>query len=91
MSHVTYQGKTYVCAEDKSLLNNLLDHGVFLPYSCMVGICHSCKLKAICGAPPAYAQQPLTAEEQAQGHFLACLCFPHDDLTVERIPPPVPL
>jgi len=65
------------------VLDALLRHGIEIPHSCRVGACQSCLVRASTGAVPATAQTGLKSTLVEQGYFLACLCRPDDDLTLE--------
>lgn len=43
---VFFEGEAIPCQPDKTLLQNLLDHGVALPFGCCQGRCGACKLQA---------------------------------------------
>lgn len=58
---------------------------VRLPYNCMHGVCHVCAVKAISGLPPAASQLGLEPNLQKKGIFLACQCFPTEDMQIEDI------
>ena len=86
MAKVTYKNKTYTCDPEKSLLNNVLSQGGFLPYSCMEGVCHACMMCATEGTPPPESQRGLHQARINQNCFLACQCKGNEDMTIT--PPP---
>jgi ferredoxin-NADP reductase/ferredoxin len=82
MPAITYQGKTYECADGATVLDCLTAGGVAPPSSCRSGVCQTCLMRAVKGAPPPAAQKDLKATLIAQGYFLACICRPEGDLEV---------
>lgn len=80
MAHITWAGRSVVCAPGQSVLDALLAAGEPLPYSCKSGVCGSCLMQATSGAVPARAQQGLKESWREQGYFLACVCEPESDL-----------
>lgn len=82
MPQLTFQGQRYAVYENETVLECLLRHGLDIPSSCRSGICQSCLLHAVDGSPPAQAQQGLKATQQEQGFFLACCCYPQQDMTI---------
>lgn len=82
MPDITFEGVTYDCASDETVLDSLTRHGVLLPSGCRSGSCHACKVKAVKGTPPAAAQAGLKETLKAQNYFLACICTPEDELEI---------
>lgn len=82
MPKVTYHNKTYDILAEKSLLESLEQQGAAMPSSCRSGTCQTCKKKVIQGNVPEAAQKGLKPTEQAQGHFLPCVCHPTEDLVI---------
>ncbi|GLQ33019.1 2Fe-2S iron-sulfur cluster binding domain-containing protein [Litoribrevibacter albus] len=85
MPKLTFQQETFEITPSKSVLENLLDRGYLIPNSCRAGICQACKVKLVSGAVLPQAQQGLPATQVNAGIFLACCCFPSDDLAVELV------
>jgi len=82
MPVITFQDVDYECAPTETVLDCFIRHGVSIPHSCQSGVCHSCLMLAVDGAPPAAAQKGLKSTLQANHYFLACLCRPPADLSV---------
>jgi len=82
MPLIKYQGNSYQCDEQTSVLDCLARHGVTVPSSCRSGVCQSCLLQATKGAVPAAAQKDLRPTAVANGYLLACVCYPKEDLDV---------
>jgi len=83
MANIVFKGKPFVCDGSKSMLDSALSQKVFMPYSCKEGVCHACIVKAVKGTPPPASQQGLEASRKQQNIFLACQCFPEEDMVVE--------
>lgn len=82
MATINYQGTSYHCREDETVLDAMLRQGVDFPFSCRNGICRRCLHRAESGRLPPEAQKGLDAGQQEEGFFLACRCVPVDDLMV---------
>src|SRR5450631_802759 len=82
MPSITYGGQSYQCKEQESVLNCLTAHGVTIPSSCHAGVCQTCLMQAVKGKVPATAQPGLKNTLVAQNYFLACSCFPDEDLEI---------
>ena len=83
MPKIQFQDHTYSVEKNESLLEGLERQGVQLPSSCRNGVCHSCLLQAKQGKVPLEAQKGLKPTLQEQNYFLACICHPAEDLTVQ--------
>jgi CDP-4-dehydro-6-deoxyglucose reductase len=55
---------------------------VGISHSCKSGVCQSCLVKGGGGVIPERAQSGLKDTLRAQGYFLACSCYPVEDLAV---------
>lgn len=83
MPRIHVDGSAYECEPGDTVLSCLERHGVALMSSCRVGVCQSCLVQAVEGAPPADAQKGLRDTMAAQGFFLACCAEPTEDLTID--------
>ncbi len=81
MPRVDFQGSSYESG-GQSVLDCLAAHGHAVPNSCRAGVCQSCLMRIVRGAVPENAQAGLTPTMVARGLFLACQCFPTQDLEV---------
>jgi ferredoxin-NADP reductase/ferredoxin len=81
MPKVIYGGQSYECGE-QSVLDCLTAQGVPIPSSCRSGLCHSCLMCAVEGAVPEKAKEGLKPTLAAQNYFLACSCYPQEDIEV---------
>lgn len=82
MAVVQFQGQTFDCKGDASLLDELIAHGVTLPHGCRSGGCQACMVQAIKGKPPAAAQRGIKDTSAAQNYFLACQCRVEEDMEI---------
>ena len=81
MAKVVYGGQSYEC-EKNSVLDCLTAHGVPVPSSCHSGVCQTCLMRAVDGEVPEKAQTGLKPTLAAQNYFMACSCYPEQDLEV---------
>ena len=81
MPRVVFQGSSYE-VDDQSVLDCLTARGHAVPNSCRVGVCQSCLMRAVRGTVPEKAQAGLIPTMMARNLFLACQCFPTEDLEV---------
>ncbi|TNE79122.1 MAG: 2Fe-2S iron-sulfur cluster binding domain-containing protein [Gammaproteobacteria bacterium] len=82
MAVVHCGGKNVAVAQGDSLLTALEREDIAVPNSCRSGVCHSCLMVADSGPIPVKAQAGLTPQQLAQQYFLACQCYPEDDMSV---------
>jgi len=71
------------CEKEESVLDALLRENIDIPYSCKAGICHSCKVQSLNEPPPKSSQNGLKDVLQHQGYFLACLCYPEQNMIID--------
>ncbi|MGO8754603.1 MAG: 2Fe-2S iron-sulfur cluster-binding protein [Gallionellaceae bacterium] len=81
MPKVTYGGQSYECG-DQSVLDCLTAQGVSIPSSCHSGVCQTCMMRAVSGEAPEKAKSGLKSTLAAQNYFLACSCYPQEDMEV---------
>jgi vanillate O-demethylase ferredoxin subunit len=65
--------RTIQVPADKSILDVLLDEGVDVPFSCMDGVCGSCKVQVLEGMPD-HRDIVLDAEERAVNRTMMVCC-----------------
>ena len=82
MAVIRYNDQFIQLKNEQSVLDALNSHGASIPFSCRSGICQTCLMQALEGSPPATAQQGLKDSLKLQNFFLACVCYPHNDLSV---------
>ncbi|MDD4916087.1 MAG: 2Fe-2S iron-sulfur cluster-binding protein [Methylococcales bacterium] len=83
---ITLNDREIVCQEGDSVLDALLRAGINIPFSCRQGNCQSCMIRSLRGVPPSAAQTGLKDAQLHQHHFLACLCYPQQSMTVSLTP-----
>ena len=83
MPMITYGGQSYQCKEHESVLDCMTAHGVTIPSSCHAGLCQTCLMQAVKGEVSASAQIGLKNTLAAQNYFLACACYPEEDIEVK--------
>lgn len=84
MAIITLNNAQYEVNPDESVLDGLLRHDVQLNYSCKNGVCQSCMLRAIDTDIPETSQKGLKSTLRDQGYFLACQCFPEENITISE-------
>ena len=82
MAKLILDDQSYDCSTKQTVLEALLSQNVVVPYGCRQGICHSCLMRSMDGAPPAEAQPGLKDGQIAQDYFLACQCYPEQDMQI---------
>ncbi|MRI34589.1 hypothetical protein EOPP23_16510 [Endozoicomonas sp. OPT23] len=82
MPKITIASRQLQADSDTCLLDSLLSQGEKIPYSCRSGVCHACMLQSDGGKPPLQSQLLLPREKASAQYFLACQCYPTDDMTV---------
>ncbi len=83
MTTLTVAGKNYTCENNETVLEALLRANVAISYVCKMGSCQTCLVRSIHGTPPATAQSGLKATLKKQHYFLACRCYPTEDMTLK--------
>src|ERR1019366_2039496 len=81
MPRVLFQGSTYEVGA-QSALDCLTAQGHVGPSACRAGVCQSCLMRAVRGGVPEQAQHGMTPTMVARNLFVACQCFPTQDLEV---------
>lgn len=75
-------GKVYDCEPGETVLEALLRQKVEAPYSCRQQTCMSCMMRSLNGVPPARSQINLKETLKLQNNFLACGCYPLEDMEI---------
>ncbi|ODS23859.1 hypothetical protein AB835_06870 [Candidatus Endobugula sertula] len=81
MPVVTYKDNAISVKQGDSVLETLEKAEFTIPFSCRAGVCHSCIMQTEEAVPKA-AQEGLSASQVSQGYFLACSCYPVNDISV---------
>lgn len=82
MASIRFGDLDFALHERESVLEGLERQGESIPNSCRSGICQSCLLQAAPGTPPETSQAGLKPTLAQQGYFMACKCYPEQDLAV---------
>ena len=80
MTTLTIDQNKYVCQPGESVLDALLRENVNLAFACKKGTCHSCMIRSTNVMPPQSAQSGLKNTLSNQNYFLACQCYPEQDM-----------
>ena len=81
---ITFEGAAFDLEPGQTVLAGLEQAGVKIETSCRAGVCQSCLMQVVEGAPGKRAQQGLSPAQVAQGLFMPCVCAPEGDMTVAR-------
>ncbi len=84
---ITLAERELFCQPGESVLDALLREHIDIPHNCQQGVCQSCMVRSLDDAPPVAAQNGLKDVLRHQNHFLACLCYPHQDMNISIDPP----
>ncbi len=82
MAILTFDGKQHINPGNETVLDTLLQANVNIPNACREGVCQSCLLRSLDIAPPSLSQKGLKDTLQFQKYFLACRCYPEQDMTI---------
>jgi len=83
MIQIHFSGNSFYCVRGDNLLDVLLKNGCKIPWVCRSGICHSCIMKLTEGNVPNAANVVLNKEQKSQNLFLACQCYPEENVSVQ--------
>jgi len=76
--------KKYQGDNQKTLLEHGESAGLILPYSCLAGMCGSCKAKLVSGEVQQSSTEGLTTLEKQQGYILCCSAIATSDVIIEH-------
>lgn len=82
MPRITVGEQSFTASKDSPLLDSLLQANIPIPYGCRQGVCQACMMLSLDATPPASSQQGLKNTLQQQNYFLACCCYPDQDMCV---------
>jgi NAD(P)H-flavin reductase/ferredoxin len=83
MFEITIAEKTYTCEKGETVLDALLREKVDISYICKLGSCQTCIARSLNCAPPAQSQTGLQDTQKKQHYFLACRCYPVEDMLIK--------
>ncbi len=81
---ISFEGRPIALQTGQTVLAGLEAAGEAVETSCRSGVCQSCLMQAVEGAPPKRSQVGLSAAQVSQGLFMACVCMPEGPLAVTR-------
>ncbi|MDF7667361.1 YcbX family protein [Orbaceae bacterium ESL0727] len=81
--HITFEGHAFPGNNQQTLLEQLEQHNIQLPYSCRAGICGRCQVTLVSGHVSPLTQSAIKTDQQ----ILACSCIPSSDITLKRASP----
>jgi ferredoxin-NADP reductase len=70
---LTHSKQSFDVPENKAILDVLLDNGVDVPFSCMEGVCGSCRVAVLKGEPD-HRDVALSKDEQASNKWMMVCC-----------------
>lgn len=82
MVSVTFNSKKHSVNTDETVLDALLKANINIPNGCREGVCQSCLMRSLDADPPSLSQKGIKDTLQFQNYFLACQCYPEQDMTV---------
>ncbi len=82
MVKIYYKEQVYEMQSNESVLDTLLRNETGAPFACQKGVCQSCMMQVIKGEVPKRANEYLISKYKEQDCFLACICYPSEDLTI---------
>ncbi len=82
MRKIFFQGESYQCRENETVLQVFMRHGVTVPFSCGNGVCHVCLQRCENGHVPPESQKGLRETLKEKGYFLTCKCVPKNDMEI---------
>ncbi len=85
MFTLTLDQTNFTCQSDETVLDALLRENINLSYACKKGTCHSCMVRSADVTPPQTAQSGLKNTLKKQNYFLACQCYPQQDMTIKLL------
>lgn len=81
---ISFEGKTIALQPGQTVLAGLEEAGVEIETSCRAGVCQSCLMQVVEGAPTKRSQQGLSPSQVSRGLFMPCVCMPEADMTLAR-------
>lgn len=83
MFTLTIEQNNFACQPDETVLDALLRENINLSFACKKGTCHSCMVRSTDVTPPPSAQSGLKNTLIKQNYFLACQCYPEQDMHIK--------
>jgi ferredoxin len=82
MTKIKVDGQVYEMKSGESVLSTLMRCGLQPAHSCRQGTCMTCLSKVVSGQVPDRSQSVLLKKQKEQNFFLACVCYPKEDIEV---------
>ena len=82
VTRLRFGGAKISCPKGLTVLDALLAAGQPVAFSCKIGVCLTCMLRATVGPVSEKCQEGIKDTLQAQGYFLSCLCYPQGDMDI---------
>lgn len=79
--NITFEGNTFEGNQQQTILEQLEQHNIAIPYSCRVGICGKCAVILKAGKVAPLTQSAIKHNH----HILACSCVPKGDINIELV------
>jgi NAD(P)H-flavin reductase/ferredoxin len=83
MFTLTIDQNNFACQPNETVLDALLRENINLSFACKKGTCHSCMVRSADVTPPPSAQSGLKNTLIKQNYFLACQCYPEQDMHIK--------
>ena len=91
MTTVKVNGQAYEVHDGESVLSALIRNGLSPRHSCRQGTCMTCISQLIAGRVPQRSQSVLLKAQKERNLFLACVCFPKEDIEIRIQKPKKPV
>ena len=80
MKRIKFDEQFFEIDPNETVLQSLLRNNMQVPYGCKAGVCQSCLMRCLDEIPvPSSSQIGLSALQQKENYFLACVCMPEND------------
>jgi ring-1,2-phenylacetyl-CoA epoxidase subunit PaaE len=73
------EDQKFVVESDSNVVISAQNNGVFLPYSCQIGACSTCRAMLVSGEVEMTISEGLTEDEIKRGYVLTCQAHPLSD------------
>jgi ferredoxin len=83
INHRQSFAQTIEVPDTESILNEAAEHGIKIPFECVLGACAMCQGKLINGTIDQSEQIFLSDRQMEEGYVLLCVAKPTSDCTLE--------
>jgi ferredoxin len=83
INHRQSFAQTIEVPDTESILNEAAEHGIKIPFECVLGACAMCQGKLIKGTIDQSEQIFLSDRQMEEGYVLLCVAKPTSDCTLE--------